>query len=362
MIKAAIMRQPERPLAVETFAEPELEPGAILLETIYSEVCGTDVHLYHGHLSGVPYPIIPGHVSVGRIAQLAGPKTDVEGNSLREGDIVTFLDVHETCGRCWFCLVAKASTRCPHRKVYGITYSSNEGLLGGWSEGIYLKPGVKVIKLPENVPPERFIGGGCGLPTAMHALERAQVMLGDSVVVQGSGPVGLNAAILAQLSGATQVIVVGAPQVRLEAALAIGADAVLNIEEHDSGERMKIVQELAGGRGADITIEATGKPLAVREGMRMTRDNGRFVVVGQYTDAGSVEINPHWDINRKHLEIRGTWGTDFSHLYRSVKVLARHGERFQWEQFISKKYGLEEANQALADVECLKVVKAVIEP
>jgi threonine dehydrogenase-like Zn-dependent dehydrogenase len=362
MVKAAVMSAPQEPLEVQEFPEPELEPGAILLETIYSEVCGTDVHLHHGQLAGVPYPIIPGHVSVGRIARLEGEVMDVEGNVLQEGDVVTFLDVHETCGKCWFCLVAKATTRCPSRRVYGITYSADEGLLGGWSQAIYLKPGVKVIKLPAELTPERFIAAGCGLPTAMHGLERAQVQLGDSVVVQGSGPVGLSAAILAQLSGATQVIVIGAPQVRLEMALAIGADRVVDIEQHGPEARVALVREWTGGRGADITIEATGNPAAVREGMQMTRDNGRFVVVGQYTDAGTVEVNPHWDINRKHLEIRGCWGTDFSHLYRGVKVLAKHGERFGYERFISRKYNLEEANQALADVEELKVVKAVIEP
>ncbi len=362
MVKAAVMGAPQKPLEVQEFPQPELEPGAILLETIYSEVCGTDVHLHHGQLAGVPYPIIPGHVSVGRIARLRGEVMDVEGNALREGDVVTFLDVHETCGRCWFCLVAKATTRCPSRRVYGITYSADEGLLGGWSQAIYLKPGVKVIRLPEELTPERFIAAGCGLPTAVHALERAQVQLGDSVAVQGSGPVGLNAAILAQLSGATQVIVVGAPQARLGMALAVGADHVVDIGQYGSEERVALVRELTGGRGTDITIEATGNPAAVREGMQMTRDNGRFVVVGQYTDAGTVEVNPHWHINRKHLEIRGCWGTDFSHVYRGVKVVAKHGERFGYEQFISHKYSLEEVNQALTDVEELKVVKAVIEP
>ena len=362
MVKAAVMVTPEKSLEVQEFPQPELEPGAILLKTIYSEVCGTDVHLHHGQLAGVPYPIIPGHVSVGRIARLAGEVMDVEGNTLHEGDVVTFLDVHETCGKCWFCLVAKATTRCPSRRVYGITYSADEGLLGGWSQAIYLKPGVKVIRLPEELTPERFIAAGCGLPTAVHALERAQVQLGDSVAVQGSGPVGLNAAILAQLSGATQVIVVGAPQTRLEMALAVGADHAVDIEQYGSEERVALVRELTGGRGADITVEATGNPVAVREGMQMTRDNGRLVVVGQYTDAGTVQVNPHWDINRKHLEIRGCWGSDFSHFYRGVRVLAKHGERFGYERFISHRYGLEEVNQALADVEKLKVIKAVIEP
>ena len=362
MVKAAVMTAPNQPLVIQEFPEPELEPGAILLETLFSEVCGTDVHLLKGQLAGVPYPIIPGHINVGRIKRTAGDIRDVDGNLLEPGDVVTFMDVHETCNNCWFCLVAKASTRCPNRKVYGITYSANDGLLGGWSEQIYLKPGVKVVKLPADVPPERFIGGGCGLPTALHAVQQASIQLGDSVVVQGSGPVGLSAAILAQLSGACQLIVVGAPQLRLDMAMDMGADAVINIEEHSPDERIEMVKSLTSGRGADITIEASGNPHAVVEGMRMTRDNGRFVVVGQYSDAGDVTMNPHWDINRKHLEIRGTWGIDFSHFYRSVKVMAKHGDRFHWENLVSQSYGLDEVNQALEDVASLKVIKAVIKP
>ena len=137
-IRAAVMTAPGEPIEVREFSRPSLEPGALLLETVFSEVCGTDVHLHDGHLAGVPYPIIPGHVNVGRVAETAGEVTDVEGEPLRSGDLVTFLDVHETCGKCWYCLVAKAATRCPHRRVYGITYSAEEGLLGGWSQAIYL--------------------------------------------------------------------------------------------------------------------------------------------------------------------------------------------------------------------------------
>ncbi len=362
MYRAAVMAAPGKSLEVRDYPAPEMEAGSVLLDTIFSEVCGTDVHLHHGRLAGVPYPIIPGHVSVGRISILSGEVLDVEGEALREGDVVAFLDVHESCGSCWYCLVAKASTRCPSRRVYGITYSADEGLLGGWSEAIYLKPGVKVIKLPQGLTPERYIAAGCGLPTATHALERAEVQLGDAIVVQGCGPVGLNAAVMAQLSGATQVIVVGAPKKRLEMARAVGADHIVDIEEHGPDERIAMVRELTHGRGADVTIEATGNPAAVAEGMRMTRDNGRYVVVGQYTDAGSVEINPHWDINRKHLEIRGCWGSDFSHFYRGIKVLAKHGDRFPYEGFITRVYGLEELDEALADVEKLRVVKAVVQP
>ncbi len=87
--------------------------------------------------------------------------------------------------------------------MYGITAPASEGLLGGWGEMIYLKPGVRVTRLPDGVTPERFLGGGCGLVTALHAVERAQIKFGDAVVVRHPRPVGLNAALLASLAGAT---------------------------------------------------------------------------------------------------------------------------------------------------------------
>jgi threonine dehydrogenase-like Zn-dependent dehydrogenase len=362
MVRAAVMPAPEAPVEVRHYPLPALEEGAILLRTLYSEVCGTDVHLHHGHLSGVPYPIIPGHVNVGEIAELRGRPIDLHGRPLQVGQIVTFLDVHETCGHCWFCTVAKASTRCPHRRVYGITYSAEEGLLGGWAEMIYLKPGVKVLPLPENVPPERFIGAGCGLPTAVHAIERAEIMLGDTVVVQGSGPVGLTATILAQLSGATRVIVIGGPALRLREAERVGADLTLDIAATTPEERRARILEETQGRGADVTIEASGNPAAVHEGFALTRDAGRYVIVGQYTDVGDIRLNPHAEINRKHLEVRGCWGSDFSHFWRGMRVLAKHGDRFQWERFITRRYALEEANLALDDVEHYRTVKALIDP
>jgi L-iditol 2-dehydrogenase len=296
------------------------------------------------------------------VAATGGEVQDVDGRPLENGDIVTFLDVYGSCGRCWYCTVAHASTRCPHRRVYGITLSADEGLLGGWAEYIYLRPGVHIVSLPGDLPWQTFLAAGCGLPTALHAMERAEVHFGDTVVVQGSGPVGLSAAILAQLRGAGKVIVVGGPQLRLQMASHSGADEVIDIDTMDAGERVNAVRDLSGGRGADVTIEATGVAGAVPEGMRMTRDAGRYVIVGQYTDAGPVEINPHLDLNRKHLDIRGCWGSDVSHVYRAVQVLARYHTRFPWSKFVSGQYGLDRAQQALEDVAAQRVVKALIVP
>jgi len=361
-IRAAVIPTPDQPVEIRQFREPELELGAALMRVEYSEVCGTDVHLLHGQLPGAPYPLIPGHINVGVLDAVNGPVADAFGDPVSPGDLVTFLDVHETCNNCWFCLVAKATTRCPHRRVYGITYGADEGLLGGWSEKVYLKPGVKIMRLPDGLSPELAIAGGCALPTAFHGVQRGQVGLGDHVVVQGSGPVGLMACALSRLSGAQQVIVIGAPQLRLDIARKLGADHVLSIEETTTQERLEAVRGLTGGRGADVTIEATGNPNAIPEGMQLTRDAGVYVVVGQYTDAGPVELNPHHDLNRKHLDVRATWGIDFSHMYKSLHTLARFRDALPWAEVISRFFALEEANQALADVESGRVVKAVLCP
>ncbi len=361
---AATLPGPNLPVRLQEFPKPDLEPGAILLDTLYSEVCGTDVHLQDGRLAGVPYPIIPGHVSVGRVAARNGVVHDVEGHPIQIGDTVTFLDVHETCNHCWYCLVAHQTTRCPARKVYGITYSARDGLLGGWSQQVYLKPGVKIIRLPDQVSPLQVMAGGCALPTSLHALDRAQIRLGDTVAVQGAGPVGLTCAALAKLSGAGLVLIIDSRENRLKMAREIGIDIAVPLDPDDPDNVVRQVEGNNHGRGADVTIEATGAPRAVPDGMRMTRDGGRYVIVGHYTDGGVVALNPHTDINRKHLEVRGSWGSDFSHFHRMIAVLARFTlpSGLPWDHLVSATYGLHQMDEALASVRRGDVVKAIVDP
>jgi L-iditol 2-dehydrogenase len=356
------MSAPRKAIEVRDFHDPALEPGSILLETIASEVCGTDVHLHHGRLAGVPYPIIPGHVSVGRIVAMRDVTHDALGAPLADGDVVTFYDVHGTCGKCWYCLVGRQPNRCPERRVYGITFSADDGLLGGWAEQIYLKPGVLTMKIPDGLSADDVIGGGCGLFTGFAAVERADVPMGASVLVQGSGPVGLAAAAFAVLRGAASVIVIGAPSARLDLARRFGADEVLLLESTSPHEREGVIRALTGGRGVDVAIEAAGNAAAVPEGLRLLRDGGTYVIAGHYTDVGPVNLNAHADVNRKHAQIRGQWGTDFTHVARALALLARHRDRLPFHDVISARYGLPDAGRALADVEALRVTKAVIMP
>lgn len=358
---AAVIPAPGHAAEVRELPVPALEPDSALLAVELSEVCGTDVHLRAGRLAGVPYPLIPGHVCVGRLERVRGRVVDVEGRPLREGDAVTFLDVHRTCNACWYCLVARATTRCPHRRVYGITYGAADGLAGGWAQRVYLRPGTRILPL-DGVSPEAFMAGGCSLPTALHGLDRAELRLGESVLVLGSGPVGLSAVILARLSGAGTVLCIGAPEPRLRAAREVGAAATLDIGAADEDARLEWVREHTGGRGTDVVIEATGAPAAVVQAMRFARDAGRVIVLGQYTDHGDVAFNPHLDLNRKHLDVRGCWGSDFSHFHRGAALLRDPERAAAWLRIPLARYGLAQADAALDDVAAGTVVKAIIEP
>jgi D-arabinose 1-dehydrogenase-like Zn-dependent alcohol dehydrogenase len=362
MVRAAVLPAPRVPVEIREFAEPALEPGSILLHTLYSEVCGTDVHLWHGRLTGVPYPIIPGHVSVGVASKVRGSVRGADGHMVAEGDRLVFFDVHRTCGRCRACTVTHTPTRCEARRVYGITDSADEGLFGGWAEAIYLEPGVAVARLPSSVPAETYISGGCGLITAVHILDRAALTLGDSVLVQGVGAVGLSAIALARLSGAGRIIAFGAPAERLALAREMGADVTVDITASSGEQRRTIVRDATVGAGVDVAIEAAGSARAVEEALNLVRDGGRYVIAGHYTDAGPSSINVHEQINRKHLEIRGCWGSEVGHFVRAIAVLERHHAQIPWRAIGARTYQLSELNQALADAEAMRVPKALVQP
>jgi L-iditol 2-dehydrogenase len=206
------------------------------------------------------------------------------------------------------------------------------------------------------------MGGGCGLITAVHAIDRAALRLADRVVVQGTGAVGLSIIALARLSGASTIVALGAPADRLALAKQMGADLTIDITATSPEERLALVMDETGGRGPDIGIEASGSPHAVEEGLSLVRDGGRYVIAGHYTNAGASLINVHEQINRKHLEIRGCWGSEAGHFLRALTVLERYAGGIPFRAIGAKTYALDELNEALADAEAMRLPKALVDP
>lgn len=363
--RGVVLHQFNTPLTVETVPIPEPEPGALIARIDLAGVCGTDVHLSHGNLA-IPTPVILGHEAVGRVETLGqGTTTDYNGEPLQVGDAITWAS-NIPCGKCYWCVIEGERTLCESRKVYGINqrFDVEPRLSGGWAEAIYLQPGSAVFKLPDGITSEMAIALGCAGPTAYHGVvELTGIEVSDTVVVQGSGPVGLASAMYAQLAGAARVIMVGGPQSRLDLAKELGiGDVHIDIfAVPDEAERIKLVQaETPGGRGADVVLECAGVPSAVAEGMEYARRNAKMLVLGQYTDRGTTPINPHV-ITRKQLTMFGSWAFAEPHYAGYIRSLPQLAQRFDLARMVTR-YPLAEANQALADMASGSVMKAVLVP
>ncbi|GAB3264042.1 zinc-binding dehydrogenase [Arthrobacter pigmenti] len=364
--RAAVLPAFEAPLEIQSFDVPEPAANSAVVDVEFAGVCGTDVHIQNGRMP-IHAPVVLGHETVGRVAALGeGMTHDVLGEPLEVGDAVAWQN-SIACGRCTYCLVEQEPTLCTgSRLIYGMNQPADAfpQLSGGWAEKMYLQPGTIMVKLPEGITPRDVIPLGCAGPTAVHGvLHEVQINFGDTVVVQGSGPVGVAAAIYAQLSGARRVILVGGPAVRLEAAanLGVGHEYFDVTDGGDTEERISAVKALTPqGLGADVVIECAGIPSAVAEGIEMCRPAGQYCVIGQYTDHGTTPINPHY-ITRKQLRMHGSWGFSPQHYIRYIQSLPRLLEQFDLASLLTE-YPLTAVNSALEDVKAGRVMKAVLLP
>jgi threonine dehydrogenase-like Zn-dependent dehydrogenase len=354
--RAVVLERFGEPLVIREFPVPAAPEGGLVVACGYGGVCGTDLHLQQGHLP-IPTPLVLGHEGLGRVAELgAGTQKDANGVPLVVGDAVMWAS-SISCGTCVPCQTHREPTLCLNRKTYGVNRPTTEepALSGSWAERIVLRKGTSVVKLPEGVDPLAAMAFACAGPTMVHALsERRPVRLGETVVVQGSGPVGLAAAALAQLAGAATVTLLGGPTSRLELAAAVGiGDRHVNVVESDDQAAM-----LAGVEGADLVVECTGAPQAVAQGLYLPRRGGDYLVVGQYTDAGPVAVSPHQLVYRQ-LNVIGSWAFTGAHLAEYVRLLPALTSRFGLARLVTA-YPLADSMAALEAVGHGKVMKAVL--
>jgi len=353
-----------QPLILREYPLPEeLAPGEAIVRVDVAGICGTDVHLWLGQLS-IPVPVILGHESAGTIVSLGqGLDRDWRGQPLKEGDRVTWAS-SINCGECFYCRLKRQPTRCVSRKAYGISYRASEAphLRGGYAEMIVLRAGTSLFRLPDDLPGEALVGAGCALTTAIHGVERAPVIWGDIVVIQGAGPVGLAALAVSLESGASKVIVVGGPKHRLELARQFGAAATIDIADFpDIPKRREAILAETGPFGADQVIECVGHPDAVNEGIGLCRDGAQYLVLGQYADAGNISFNPH-AVTRKQLRMIGSWGFEPRHVDAAITLLTRTAWKDKFASEITHRFPLAEANTALETVREWRGGKTVLLP
>jgi threonine dehydrogenase-like Zn-dependent dehydrogenase len=361
MSKRVVLVEAGQP--VQVWNRPVMPPatGEVLLRVQLAGVCGTDVHLWRGEVL-LPGPVVLGHEGVGTIEELGSSiRTDYAGTPLRTGDRVYWLAIRP-CNRCYECTVKNDPTQCPEL-LKDLFRDAAEPPCACYSEFALLPPGMPFYRIPNDTPSDAVIAFGCAMPTMLQGLERmGGIGLNQTVVIQGAGPVGLAATLLARLSGARQIIVVGAPQRRLEMARRLGATATIDLNEtSSSNDRIGQVRELTEGRGAEVVIEAAGALPAFSEGIQFATKSGRYLIVGLWSTPGTAEVEPHY-LNNMNLRINGTAIFDKRHLYGAIQIAQRCHREFPMAEAVTHRFPLAEAGDALQAVSRLQTVKAVITP
>jgi threonine dehydrogenase-like Zn-dependent dehydrogenase len=343
--KAAVVVRPEE-MEYMKFRIFETESHGILTKIELAGICGSDLHLWHGLVSTVKYPIILGHENIGIIQQLGRKiKTDASGSTLRIGDMITWLPGY-SCEKCFYCRIMNEPLYCPDRTAYGRDLPPNM-LGGGFAEYMYVRQGTGILKIPQSITSKAAIAASCAGTTLVQGMERVKVDFGDTIVVQGLGPLGLFGLALAIKGGALKTIGIDSSKrsARMKLAKKFGVDHILDIENTSPDERIKAVKNLTGGHGADVVIEATGVPEAVFEGVQMLAPLGKYLVVGQVKKGyRKIWLDPTI-ITTKSLRIIGSLGSKPNHQLKALRFIEK-GD-FPFEDMVTHELPLEESKKAL---------------
>ena len=356
-----ILNSFNKPLISEDIDIPQLEQGQVLVKLKAAGICGSDVHMWKGEDPRTPLPLILGHEGVGAIADIKGKKYTVDGIELKAGDRIIW-NRGVTCGECWYCTIVKEPSLCTNRIVYGINISRSVKpyLNGCYAEYIVLHAKTDILAIDDTIDPAVLVSASCSGATAAHAFDYVNgSLLGQTVVIQGAGPLGVYAAAFARSLGAQQIMVIEGKPVRLELCKEFGATHLLNIQNMNADERLALVMDCTNGRGADIVIEAVGMRGVAGEGVKLVRNGGSYISTGYAQPAGKEQLDFYSDVVNKNIRIQGVWVSDASHLRKSVSLTLGNIDTFS--KLVTHRFSLDEADEALSAMRGKEALKTVLE-
>lgn len=357
--RQVLLRTFNAPLELQEVDIPDPAQDEVLIRVELAGVCGSDVHTWRGEIPR-DLPIVLGHEGVGRVAALGHDvKADSAGMPLKEGDRISWSPARP-CYRCRACTIENDPSACDHKAVYGPTGGRNRN---SYADYAVLALGGTFYKIDDDTPSEAVIALGCAMPTMLQAFDRlGSLQASNSLVVQGCGPVGLAAILLARRSGITPIVALDKHPDRLQLALTIGATHTIPVGANElTADRAELVRRFCGGRGADIVIEATGNLAAFSDGLRFVGRNGRYLIVGLWAGKGTVPIDPH-EILRNDVRIIGSAYAAPVHYYRAVEIAQRCHREVPLADIVTRRFGLPYAIQAFEAVQTGEAGKTVLAP
>lgn len=323
---------------------PSPKPDEVLVKVGHVGICGSDLHYFEmGGIGSniVEPPFVLGHEAAGTVVELGS-----EVSHLKVGDKVA-LEPGKTCGQCEFC------KRGEYNLCNDVIFFATPPIDGVFQEYVAHEAAL-CFKLPDNVG---TLEGALIEPLAVgiHAAMQGNAHMGQTVVVTGAGCIGLVSLLALKAMGVSKVYVVDILQNRLDMALELGADGVINGEKEDAVAR---IMELTNGKGCDLSIEIAGSQVTTSQLIHASKKGATVVLVG-YSASGEMTLPMSLALDKEL-----TFKTVFR--YRNIYPMAIEAVasgRIQIEKIVSHSYKLDDIQRALD--ECVKdkanVTKGVVE-
>ncbi len=357
-MKAAVCREFGKPLVIEELAVAPPRADEIKVKIAACGICQSDIHFLDGSWD-VTLPAVFGHEAAG-IVEEVGP--GVTGLAPGDHVVVTLI---RACGDCHYCAKDEpimCETSFPLDREGPLHGPDGAPILQGLRTGAFAEYAVvhasQAVVVPKDLPFEAASMLACGVITGWGAVfNTAEVRPGSSVVVIGTGGVGLNSVQGAKLAGADPVVAIDLVDEKLEAAKRFGATHGVNPATDDA---VSYVRSLTSGRGAEYVLVTAGAKASFELGFELLSRSGAMVVVGMPASGVTAELDPG-DLAADNKRILGSKMGESRPLEDVPKLVELYRDgRLKLDELITGRYGLEEINQAIADYKSGGTLRNVI--
>ncbi len=326
-MRAAVLVEPGR-FELQSRPRPVVQAGDVLVKVERVGICGTDLHIFHGHYAADKLPLVPGHEFVGVVESVGAG-----AGRFKPGQRVV-VDINVGCGTCYWCRRNEILS-CPEMQQLGISRD------GAFAEYVSV-PSRLVISVPEGMPAEV---AALTEPVAcvVRAARKARVALGSSVVILGAGPIGNLHVQMMRLLGAAPIIAFDLSESRCAMAKAVGADEAVS----DLAPLHEVVLSRTDGRGADLVIESVGAASLYAEAFKLIRRGGHVAFFGIPEAGATVPVDILQTILRED-SLKGSVAGMGEDMHDALTLLA-HG-RFNTRCFTGASFVLEDIQLAFESV------------
>jgi S-(hydroxymethyl)mycothiol dehydrogenase len=355
-VRGVVARSKGAPVTVETIVVPDPDPGEALVKVQACGVCHTDLHYREGGIND-DFPFLLGHEAAGVVEAVGDGVTTVA-----PGDFVV-LNWRAVCGQCRACLRGRPwYCFATHNASQKMTLADGTELspalgIGAFADKTLVAAG-QCTKVSPEASPAAVGLLGCGVMAGLGAaINTGNVGRGDTVAVIGCGGVGSAAVAGSRLAGAARIIAVDVDPRKLDAARSMGATHTVNAKER---EPVEAIQELTGGFGADVVIDAVGRPETWKQAFYARDLAGTVVLVGVPTPEMTIEM-PLLDVFGRGGSLKSSWYGDClpSRDFPLLTDLYLQG-RLDLDAFVSEKIGIDDVEAAFDKMHRGDVLRSVV--